>query len=260
MEKHNFKKKFGQNFLQDEDVLINIVDNLEVSHNDLIIEVGPGAGALTKHLKTLGAKVLAYEIDNSLEKTLKKLEDDSTKVVFQDFMETDLVKDLSNYQYDRLFLVANLPYYITTPILEKVMESKVIFSEIIVMVQDEVAKRLTSFCGSRDFGAFTVLLDYFYDREYLFFVHRNAFYPVPNVDSAVMKLRYKVNNESIDYNKFKKFIFECFQYKRKNLKNNLKNYDLEIISKILEKYNLSLNNRAEEIDTHIFIEIFNSLK
>ena len=133
MEKHNFKKKFGQNFLQDENVLLNIVDNLSVSNNDLVIEVGPGAGALTKHQKTLNCKVLAYEIDTSLENTLKKLEDEKTKIIFEDFMNTDLVRDLSSYNYDKLFLVANLPYYITTPILEKVMESELIFSEIIVM-------------------------------------------------------------------------------------------------------------------------------
>lgn len=260
MEKHNFKKKFGQNFLQDENVLLNIVDNICVSKNDIIIEVGPGAGALTKHLKKLDCKVLAYEIDNSLESTLKKLEDEKLKVFFKDFMETDLVKDLSLYNYDNLYLVANLPYYITTPILERIMESKLNFKEVIVMVQDEVAKRLTSNAGNKEFGAFTVLLDYFYERKYLFYVDRKAFYPVPNVDSAVMKLSLKENVDLIDFEKFKKFIFDCFQYKRKNLRNNLKKYDLTLISSILEKYNLTLNNRAEEVETKIFLEIFNSLK
>lgn len=260
MEKHNFKKKFGQNFLQDETVLLDIIDNLVVSNNDLIIEVGPGAGALTKYLKTLDCQVLAYEIDASLESELKKLEDKNTKIIFQDFMITDLSKDLNAYSYEKLFLVANLPYYITTPIIEKIMESDLIFSEVIVMVQDEVAKRLTSESGSRDFGAFTVLLDYFFEREYLFFVNRNAFYPIPNVDSAVMKLSRKDNIELIDYKRFKKFIFDCFKFKRKNLKNNLKGYDLEKITKILEKHDLNLNNRAEEVNTSIFIEIFNSLK
>lgn len=260
MEKHIFKKKFGQNFLQDDEVLLQIVDNLEVTNNDLIVEVGPGTGALTKYLKNFGCQILAYEIDTSLERALKKLEDDKLKVIFQDFMNTDLVKDLNNYKYDKLYLVANLPYYITTPILERVMESELVFSEVIVMVQDEVAKRLTASCGSKDFGAFTVLLDYFYDRDYLFFVNRNAFYPVPNVDSAVMKLKRKNNIESIDYREFKRFIFDCFQFKRKNLRNNLKAYDLKKIELILEKYNLNLNNRAEEVKTNILVEIFNSLK
>ena len=260
MEKHVFKKKFGQNFLKDNNVLLEIVKNLDVSENDLIIEIGPGAGALTKHLKTLGCKILAYEIDTSLENTLKKLEDNNLKVIFKDFMQTNLVDDLKDYQYDNLYLVANLPYYITTPILERAMECELKFKEIIVMVQDEVAKRLTSFVGNKEFGAFTVLLDYFYEREYLFFVDRKAFYPIPNVDSAVMKLTLKENVDIIDLKKFKKFIFDCFQYKRKNLRNNLKNYNLNLISDILEKYNLSLNNRAEEVDTKIFVKIFNSLK
>jgi len=260
MEKHSFKKKFGQNFLQDEEVLLNIVNSFSVSEKDLIIEVGPGAGALTKYLKKLDCQVLAYEIDTSLSNTLKSLEDDKVKIVFKDFMDTNLEFDLKEYDYDNLYLVANLPYYITTPILEKVMESKAKFKEVVVMVQDEVAKRLTSVAGSREFGAFTVLLDCFYEREYLFFVNRNAFYPVPNVDSAVMKLTLKGVLMGDAYENFKKFIFDCFKFKRKNLKNNLKGYDLDKISDILEKYNLNLNNRAEEIDTNIFIEIFNSLK
>lgn len=260
MEKHNFKKKYGQNFLQDEEVLLNIVDSLSVTENDLIIEVGPGAGALTKHLKNLNCQILAYEIDVTLENTLKKLEDDKTKIVFKDFMDTDLVDDLKMYKYDNIYLVANLPYYITTPILERTMESELDFKEVVVMVQDEVAKRLTSNAGNKDFGAFTVLLDCFYERDYLFYVDRKAFYPIPNVDSAVMKLTRKECIDEFDYKNFKKFIFDCFQFKRKNLKNNLKGYDLENISIILEKYSLSLNNRAEEVDTKIFIEIFNSLK
>jgi len=259
MEKHIFKKKFGQNFLQDENVLLDIVESFNVTNKDLIIEVGPGAGALTKYLKKLGCKVLAYEIDISLENTLRSLEDDNLEVIFKDFMLTDIKEDIKNYSYENLYLVANLPYYITTPILERVMESNVEFKEIVVMVQDEVAKRLTSSAGNKEFGAFTVLLDCFYEREYLFFVNRNAFYPVPNVDSAVMKLAKRKNELEIDYKRFRKFIFDSFQFKRKNLRNNLKNYDLEKIENILSKHGLSLNNRAEEIDTNIFIEIFNSL-
>ena len=260
MEKHNFKKKFGQNFLHDENVLLNIVANLNVTRNDLIVEVGPGAGALTKHLIKLGCPILAYEIDTTLENQLKSIECDDLQVIFKDFMETNLEEDLKKYNYHNLYLVANLPYYITTPILERVIESKVEFKEVIVMVQDEVAKRLTSSAGSRDFGAFTVLLDYYYDRKYLFYVDRNAFYPVPSVDSAVMKLTLKENIDEINYNNFKKFIFDSFQFKRKNLRNNFKKYDLDTIENILKKYDFSLNNRAEEINTKIFVELFNCLK
>ena len=259
MEKHVFKKKFGQNFLQDENVLLNIVDSFDVTNKDLIIEVGPGAGALTKHLKKLDCKVLAYEIDTSLEQTLRSLEDENLKVIFKDFMEANIKNDIKDYNYENLYLVANLPYYITTPILERVIESDVEFKEIVVMVQDEVAKRLTSNAGSSDFGAFTVFLDCFYEREYLFFVNRNAFYPVPNVDSAVMKLVKRKDVVELDYKSFKKFIFESFQFKRKNLRNNLKKYDLEKIENILNKNGLDLSNRAEEVDTKIFVEIFNSL-
>lgn len=260
MEKHNFKKKFGQNFLQDESVLSRIVKAIDANNDDLILEIGPGAGALTKYLKTVDCKVLAFEIDKSLESVLKPLEDDNLNIIFEDFMSIDISSELEKYDYNNLYLVANLPYYITTPILERVMECGVKFKEVVVMVQDEVAHRLTSSAGSSDFGAFTVLLDYFYDREYLFFVDRKSFYPVPNVDSAVIKLSLKETNYDINYEEFKKFVFNCFKFKRKNLRNNLKGYDLYLVDGILKKYGFSLNNRAEEIDTLIFLEIFNSLK
>jgi len=259
MEKHIFKKKFGQNFLQDENILLEIINSIDVSKDDLIIEIGAGAGALTKKLKKLGCNVLAYEIDTSLEKSLRDLEDDKLKVVFKDFMTSNIKDDISNYNYKNLYLVANLPYYITTPILEKVIESGLDFQEIVIMVQDEVAKRLTGKSGTKDFGAFTVLLDCFYEREYLFYVDRKAFYPSPNVDSAVLKLINKNINYNYDYKKFKKFIFDAFQFKRKNLKNNLKNYDLEKINIILKKYGYDLTCRAEEIETEIFIEIYKEI-
>lgn len=259
MEKHIFKKKFGQNFLQDEKVLLDIARSINATSRDLIVEVGPGAGALTKHLVNIGPRVVAFEIDESLDKELSLLSSSNLDVIFKDFMSVDLDQELQKYDFENLYLLANLPYYITTPILEKVMECGVDFKEVVVMVQDEVAHRLTSCAGSSEFGAFTVLLDCFYDREYLFFVDRKAFYPIPNVDSAVIKCSRR-DSIKIDFSKFKKFVFDCFKFKRKNLRNNLKGYNLELVDSILKRYGFSLNNRAEEIDTLIFIEIFNSLK
>lgn len=257
MEKFEFKKKYGQNFLKDEHILEKIINNVNVEKNDLIIEIGPGQGALTKYLKKLDCQILAYEIDTSLKEYLEKLKDTNINYILDDFLNRDIIKDLKEYSYNKLVLVANLPYYITTPILEKVMKLN-IFEEVVIMVQDEVAKRLCAIPKSKDYGAFTVLLGYFYQRKYLFFVNRSSFYPIPNVDSAVIKLTKKEQNE-LDFDKFKKIVFDSFQFKRKNLKNNLKSYDLNKVQEVLFKYGLSLNNRAEEVSIECFIELYNSL-
>lgn len=257
MNDFKFKKKYGQNFLRDENILNKIVESIQVKQNDLIIEVGPGDGALSKKLKNLNTQILAYEIDETLKPKLELLKSPKFDYLIADFLNCNLDNDLAKYSYDKLIMIANLPYYITTPILEKVINFGK-FQSVIVMVQDEVAKRLCAEHGSKDYGAFTVLLDYYFEREYLFFVDRESFYPIPNVDSAVIKLTKKETN-NIDFNKFKKFIFNCFQFKRKNLKNNLKSYDLDILENILKKYNLDLNNRAEEVPLSCFIEMFNVL-
>lgn len=253
MERFNFKKKYGQNFLRDVNVLEKIVNNVKVSHNDLIIEIGPGDGALTKKLKLLGSKVLAYEIDETLKNRLDNLKDDNFDYILADFLERDIKSDLSNYKYDNLILVANLPYYITTPILEKVMELD-IFKEVIIMVQDEVAKRLCALPKNKEYGAFTVLLDYYFQKEYLFFVNRKSFFPEPNVDSAVIKLTRKTELYD-DFKKLKRIVFEAFQFKRKNLRNNLKKHDLVKIENVLKEYNLDLNNRAEDVPLECFLKL-----
>lgn len=257
MEKHNFKKKYGQNFLRNDAILDRIVSSFECDNNSKIIEVGPGDGALTKKLVKKNVDVVAFEIDETLKQYLDKIDVSNLSVIYCDFLEVKLEDYFSNK--DRLCVIANIPYYITTPIITKFIDDKFIPEVMVLMVQKEVAERLSAKPKTSSYGAITVLLNYYFDIQYLFTVDRSEFYPVPNVDSAIIKLVKKNNNVECDYNKFKKIVNDAFKQKRKNLRNNLKNYDLNIIEEILNKYNFNLCSRAEELSLDVFIEICNNL-
>ena len=265
MEKYDvkFKKKFGQNFLKDINIVKRIVDVSEVDSNSLVIEVGPGGGVMTKELASRAKNVLAYEIDTDLEDELfKRLEKfDNVDVLFQDFLTSDLINDVSNYQYDKLYFVSNVPYYITTPILLKIIESGLNFNKIVIMVQKEVGDRFTTLPGSREYGSITVLLNYFYNIKKEFFVSRKQFIPEPNVDSLIVSFSEKENKlELTDFKFFEKILRDSFQFKRKTLKNNLKNYDLKKVEEILKEYGYDLTVRAENLSVEIFVKISNELR
>lgn len=257
MEKHNFKKKYGQNFLRNDAILDRIVSSFECDNYSKIVEVGPGDGALTKKLVKKNVDVVAFEIDESLKQYLDKIEVPNFRVIYRDFLEVKL-NDYFN-EYDKLYVIANIPYYITTPIITKFIDDEYIPEVMVLMVQKEVAERLSAKPRTSSYGAITVLLNYYFDIEYLFTVDRSEFYPVPNVDSAIIKLVKKNSNVECDYNKFKKIVNDAFKQKRKNLKNNFKGYDLDKINSVLEKYNLNLTNRAEDLSYEVFVEITNIL-
>ena len=259
MDKFKHKHSLGQNFLKDKGCLIKIIDSCKVEEDDLVIEIGPGQGALTKYLKLYNAQLLCFEIDLDTKKYLDKFEDEKTKVIYQDFMSSDVKNILSEYKYNNLYIIANLPYYITTPILKKIIDDKINAKEMVLMVQEEVADRFSAQPGTKDYGAVTVYLNYYYEISKLFKVGRNSFDPAPNVDSAVIKMVKRENKQSVDEEKLFTLVKDSFQMKRKNLRNNLRSYDLEKIDSILAKYDLSLNNRAEDVSLDCFVEIANSL-
>ena len=228
-EKFQFKKKFGQNFLKNEKVLAKIVEAADIKDESLIIEVGPGAGALTKYLKDKG-EVLCYEIDKTLEDILiRNLGGaDNISIYFGDFLQQDIKEDLADYQYKNLYFVSNVPYYITTPILFKLINSGLYFSKIVMMVQKEVGERFTSTPGKKEYGALTVLLRYYFDTKKEFLVSREEFIPKPNVDSIVVSFKPKETKEKLMSEKFfQQIVHDSFQFKRKTLRNNLKKYDLK---------------------------------
>lgn len=259
MKNFNFKKKFGQNFLIDENILNTIVCSINPNPNDLIIEIGPGIGYLTKKLLTYNSNYIGFEIDKDTIPYLNKFKNDKTEFVFEDFLKVNLHKYLADISYQNLYFVGNLPYYITTPIIEKIIDSKIEFISLTIMVQKEVADRFLALPGSKNYGYFTVVLNYYFEIEKIIDAPRNAFKPAPNVDSTVIKLIRRKYYENIDSKKFQMFLKNAFQHKRKNLKNNLSNYNLTNIKNVLTKYNLDLTVRAESLDLKILIDLFKNL-
>lgn len=249
------KKSLGQNFLKDEFVLQKIADTIHPSASDLILEIGPGKGALTKYLFQKDCQYIAYEIDERLKSILKKYED---HIVWKDFLASDLQQDLKKYSYDHFFVIANIPYYITTPIIEHLIHSNILVSEMVLLVQKEVADRFCADPHTRDYGYFTVYLNYYFEVSKIMEVSRNCFDPVPNVDSAVVHFIRK-KSILLDEKKYFQFLKQCFSNKRKTLKNNLKGYDWAKIKNVLEKYHLLETVRAEELSSEMFIELYQNL-
>ncbi len=265
MEKYDvkFKKKFGQNFLKDINIVKKIVRCAEIENDSLVIEVGPGGAIMTRELAGVANNVMAYEIDTELADELNKRLDglDNVDVIFQDFLTSNLVEDVKKYDYKHLYFVSNVPYYITTPILMKLIESGLPFEKIVMMVQKEVGDRFSTSCGNKEYGSITVLLNYYYNVKKEFFVSRKQFVPEPNVDSVIVSFSEKKEKLPLnDFRFFEKLVRDSFQYKRKNLRNNLKNYDLEVVEKVLFDYDLDLTVRAEALPVEIFVEIANALK
>lgn len=256
MIKFNFKKKFGQNFLNDENIIKKIAYSINPGENDLVIEIGPGSGALTKYLKEMNCFVRCFEIDQELHQFLDKLENDKLKVIYEDFMKCNIYDCIKDIPYENLYIIGNLPYYITTPIITRLIELNLHISEAVFMVQKEVADRFGAKVGSHEYGSISVYLNYYFDINKLFVVKRNSFTPAPNVDSEVIKFTSK-EHESVDFNKFNNLVRNAFAMKRKNLRNNLRGYDLNKLESLLNERNLSLTNRAEDLSYLDFVYIVN---
>lgn len=259
---YNFKKKFGQNFLKDENILRNIVEKSKVDEDTLVIEIGIGAAYLTYYLSQKAKNVIGYEIDNSLKEIIsKQLEDVSNvEIVYNDFLKSNPIDDIKKYSFKKLYVVANLPYYITTPIITKLINDKLPVEKIVVMVQKEVGDRFNAKPNTKEYNSLTIFLNYYFEIKKLMDVSRNSFIPKPNVDSAIIEFRksnkYNVKNEDL----FFKLVRDSFKFKRKNLRNNLKGYDLDKIEIILNKIGKDLTIRAESLTIEDFIFISDNLE
>lgn len=258
----DFKKKFGQNFIVDENVINKIVEKSKIDKNTLVIEIGPGAGSLTNKLAQSAKNVLCYEIDITLKEVLSEtLKDyDNVEIHYHDFLKSIVIDDIKKYDCDKIYVVANLPYYITTPIIMKIIEDNLPIDKIVVMVQKEVGDRFKAKPGSKDYSSLSIFLNYYYDVNKLMDISRNVFMPKPNVDSIVVEFKrnqkdYNIKNEEL----FFQIIRDSFKQKRKTIRNNLKNYDLKIVENVLKKYNFDLNTRAEQIPDYVFAEISNEI-
>ncbi|MGT2829885.1 16S rRNA (adenine(1518)-N(6)/adenine(1519)-N(6))-dimethyltransferase RsmA [Streptococcus hillyeri] len=231
LERHGFtfKKSFGQNFLTDTNILQKIVDTAEIDKNVNVIEIGPGIGALTEFLAENAAEVMAFEIDDRLIPILADtLRDfDNVQVINQDILKSDLQTQIQNFKNPDLPIkvVANLPYYITTPILMHLIESKIPFQEFVVMMQKEVADRISAEPNTKAYGSLSIAVQYYMTAKVAFIVPRTVFVPAPNVDSAILKMVRR--DQPLVEVQDEDFLFDVakasFVHRRKTLWNNLTN-------------------------------------
>ena len=258
MTRFDYKKSLGQNFLKDKNIINKIVNSFNTNNDDLIIEIGPGAGSLTQELVKKNSDVLCFEIDKRLEEYLSKINSNNLKIIYEDFLKINLV-DYIDKKYKNIYFIGNLPYYITTAIINKITK-ETNPKEIIIMIQKEVGQRFMAKPNTKEYNSLSVFLQYNYDISKICDVSKNCFEPIPKVDSVVIKLAKKENiYKPKDENKFYKLVSDSFTHKRKNLRNNLKNYDLEKIQEILSQFNKDLTVRAENLTIDEFIEISNNL-
>lgn len=259
----NHKKKFGQNFLTHQnDVLERIMEVADVSKDEIVLEIGPGEGALTELLLAVGKKVICVEIDRDLEKILTKKfgNNPNFTLIMQDILTIDFPSQIG----EKVKVVANIPYYITSPIINKLIENKVYVEDIFIMVQKEVAERVCAKKGS-DRSVLTLSVEYFGDAQYLFTIPREFFTPPPKVDSAFMSIKLRENNpyeKEISEDEFFKYVKMAFSNKRKNILNNLSALGLgkDKLKEILEGVGFSGNKRAEEFSIDEFITLIKALK
>jgi 16S rRNA (adenine1518-N6/adenine1519-N6)-dimethyltransferase len=262
-EEFHIKKKFGQNFLIDQNILTKIVSIPTITKETLVIEIGPGMGSLTEHLLSKSKHVLAYEIDIELIEILKEaFKEESFTLINDDFLKRDIDQDIKelNINYDKVVVVANLPYYITTPIIFKIIEESSLVSEMVLMMQLEVARRLTSKPSTKDYNSLSIAIQYKTKASIAMKVPRTVFIPAPNVDSAIVKLEIKDQLDQTPLNEklFYRLVRSSFAQRRKTLVNNLNSgfgLPKEIIIQLLEDMDYNPSVRAEKLTVSDFIGI-----
>ena len=263
------KKRLGQNFLVDENIIMSIMEHSEVGSNEIVVEIGPGLGFVTEQLVKCAKKVIAVELDSDVINILKKIPCDNLELLNQDILKTDLSQFGTN-----LKVVANIPYYITSPILAHLLgeiddlnnKNRKSINEIYLMVQYEVAQRLVANENSplKQYGLLSILAQFYADVEIVEFVSSKSFFPRPKVDSAIVKI--KINNkpkvETMDYAFLKKVTKACFAVRRKTLKNSLCNFgfDKNAVEKTLQTLNFKENIRGENLSIEDMKNLSEELK
>ena len=245
-------KRFGQNFLQDQNIVKKIISEIDPKENELIVEIGPGQGAITSLLLESNANLTAVEIDNRV------IEDLQARFIDLHLMQADFLKldlnQFTNSSKQRIRVVGNIPYNITSPILFKLFENNTIVQDAVFMVQYEVAKRMTAKMGSEDYGILSVLLEYFGNTKLAFKVSPNVFYPKPNVYSAVVHINFNEKRNNSEFNSmFKSIVKSSFGNRRKTLKNSLSNGIFASVN--FSDCGIDLSLRAEQLNVDDFIKL-----
>ncbi len=266
------KKRLGQNFLVNPDVIFDILDFAGITKEDTVLEIGPGVGFVTEQLVKHAKKVIAIELDEEAIEVLKKIECNNLEIIHKDILKTNLWELIP--QGEKFKIVANIPYYITAPIIAHLLgevddltnKNRNSIDDVILMVQEEVARRIVADenSPSKEYGLLTILSQFWADCEILRLVGRKSFYPAPKVNSALV--RFKINEkpklELSDYSYFRRTIKAGFAQRRKNIKNCLINggFDKDAVTSTLEKLGIDFNTRAENISIAKFGEISEELK
>lgn len=259
------KKKFGQNFLIDSNIVMKIVKTANITKETNVIEIGPGIGAMTEILAKEAGKVLCFEIDEDMVNILnEEIKNDNVKIVNKDFLKVDLDEEMRYFiEPKNIVVVSNLPYYITTPIIFKLLEYSKNIEKMVFMVQKEVSERLTAKPGSKEYGSLSVLIELNGTMKKEFNVSRNCFYPVPNVDSEIVSMEINKNDSALKNDPiFGKFIQNIFEMKRKTLANNIckkTNFYRDDLNKILQELGLSESVRAESLSLNQISKIYEAL-
>lgn len=261
-----FSKSLGQNFLIDGNIVRKIAEEGDVTSEDYILEIGPGIGTLTEELALRAKKVVAIEIDDSLlpilADTIGKYK--NVEIVHGDVLKID-IKKLIEEKLDGgpIKVVANLPYYVTTPIISKLIEDELNLESIIVMVQKEVAERMAADPGGKEYGSLSVFVNFYSKPKIVVKVPKTVFMPQPKIDSAVIKLTLEKDLPDVDRDKFFKIVKAAFSKRRKTILNSLSTYgfdlDKETIREALEKAGISPEDRAENLTVEDFIGLSKSL-
>jgi len=256
----SFKKCFGQNFISDSNLLKSIAALSDIDFESTVIEIGAGGGTLTREIAAAAKKVISFEIDYKLAPVLKDMTAEFTNIefIFSDFLKYNL-EELEEKAGDNYTVIANLPYYITTPIIMRFIEKAKHFKSLVIMVQEEVALRLTAKENTPDYGAITAAIDIVADAEILKRVNRNIFYPVPNVDSAVVKITSNKNKYNYrDLNTYKDTVKYSFMNRRKTLVNNLIlgfKFSRAQAEALLISADIDLKARGETLSTLQFVRL-----
>ncbi len=266
IKKYGFKmtKSLGQNFLINDNILDKIIESADISSDDVVLEIGTGIGTLTQRLCENAKKVIAVEIDKNLIPILNEtLSDyDNITIINKDILKTDINEELKNLSVNqKIKVVANLPYYITTPIIMKVLEDKVNVDCMVLMLQKEVADRMNATPSTKDYGSLSIAVQYYCDTDIVCKVPKSSFIPEPNVDSLVLKLvvnekrKVEINDEEL----FFKIVRGSFSKRRKTILNSLSNYedlgDKDKIQKLLEISEIDAKRRGETLSIYEFANL-----
>ena len=257
------KKKFGQHFLNDQTVLSDIVNSANLKDDDIVWEIGPGLGSLTDHLLKHKIDLTIFEIDNDLAPSLQSNYSDRCKVVHKDILKVDWKKQTSG-AFEKIKIVTNLPYQISSPFLYRLAENSTAFSLVVVMLQKEVAKRLSAKAGKKDYGVLTLKTQFYFDTEYLFDVSRDKFTPPPEVESAVIRLTPRKDRPDIEnIGMFWELVEAAFRNRRKTLRNNLRYSGHAWIASGAHSEAdcpIDLNRRGETLSERDFISLYDYLR